>query len=112
MPWKLLFFIIVLALVVTFVGLNVGNTSDISFGFHSFSDVPIFISLFAAFLLGVLVTLPATLWSSNRGKKTPKVKEKRKGGKKKRSAQLPESTNESETSQSTAPSSGDKTEKT
>lgn len=78
MPWKLLFFIIVLALVVTFVGLNVGNTSDISFGFHTFTDVPIFVSLFAAFLIGVLVTLPATLWSSKRGGKTPKLKRGRK----------------------------------
>lgn len=98
MPWKLVFFIIVLALVVTFVGLNVGNTSDISFGFHSFSEVPVFISLFAAFLLGVLVTLPATLWSSKRGRKTPKVKEKRgRGGKQKDSPPaLPAETNESE----------------
>jgi uncharacterized integral membrane protein len=92
MPWKLLFFIVVLALVVTFVGLNVGNTSDISFGFHSFSEVPIFISLFAAFLLGVLVTLPATLWSSKRGRKTPKVKEKKGKGRKKPRAELPADT--------------------
>ncbi|MEX2442253.1 MAG: hypothetical protein WD492_01515 [Alkalispirochaeta sp.] len=66
MPWKLLFYLVLLGLVLAFVGLNLGNTTDISFGIVSFSEVPVFMSLFVAFFFGVAVALPATIRTSRR----------------------------------------------
>lgn len=61
MPWKLVGFIICLILGTCFAGFNLENKCDISFGFTSFQNVPIFFSLIIAFSLGVLVTLPFTV---------------------------------------------------
>ena len=58
MPWKLVIFLTGLAIAVIFSAFNAKNVSDISFGFFIFKEVPVFISLFIAFLLGSLVTLP------------------------------------------------------
>ncbi len=55
MPWKLLFFILVTALALTFIGFNLGNSSDISLVFHTFGDVPVVITILASFLFGLLV---------------------------------------------------------
>lgn len=54
-------FLIIMALVILFVGLNSGNTSNIRFWFGdkaNFTDVPIFISLFGAYALGALSVIP------------------------------------------------------
>ena len=58
MPWRMIFFLVVLAFVVFFAGFNITNVSDISFGFYTIIDVPIFISLFIAFIVGALVMIP------------------------------------------------------
>lgn len=58
MPWKLILSLIVMTLLIVFAGLNLDNKSNISFGFSEISDVPVFISLFFAFLLGIIVTVP------------------------------------------------------
>ncbi len=58
MPWKLILSLIVMTLLIIFAGLNLENKSNISFGFSEISDVPIFISLFFAFLCGIIVTVP------------------------------------------------------
>jgi uncharacterized integral membrane protein len=60
MPWRLVLFLIVLALVVAFAGFNIQNVASISFGFYTVEEVPVFLSLFAAFFLGVVVMLPFT----------------------------------------------------
>ena len=61
MPWKLVGFIVCLVLGTCFAGFNLGNRCSISFGFHTFENVPIFLSLIVAFALGVVVTLPFTV---------------------------------------------------
>ena len=61
MPWKLVGFIICLILGTCFAGFNLENSCNISFGFTSFQNVPIFFSLIVAFSCGVLVTLPFTV---------------------------------------------------
>ena len=58
MPWRLVVFIVILGLVVVFAGFNISNVSDVSFGFYKATDVPIFISLFFAFLIGVIIMVP------------------------------------------------------
>ena len=69
MPWRLILFLVVLALVVAFAGFNIQNSATISFGFYTLESVPIFLSLFAAFFLGVLVMLPFTLGRRRRNRK-------------------------------------------
>lgn len=66
MPWKLIGSLVLLGVVLLFVGFNLENTTDISFGFAVLSDVPVFLSLFSAFFAGVLVTLPFAIRSSSR----------------------------------------------
>ena len=66
MPWKLIGYLVLLGIILAFVGLNVSNTSDISLGFTKFTDVPVFLSLFAAFFLGVLVSLPIAVQTARR----------------------------------------------
>ena len=85
MPWRLIAFVLVLALVIAFIGLNLGNTSSISFGFAVIENVPVFLSLGVAFVLGVLATIPIAIGMlrrrrqkelrkpSNQGDLTPKV---------------------------------------
>jgi len=82
MPWKLVFYLIVLAIILAFVGLNLGNTADISFGFVEFEDVPVFMGLFLSFFLGVVVAIPIAMNSSSR--KTKARSEKRLERQKKR----------------------------
>ena len=54
----MIFFLVVLAFVVFFAGFNITNVSDISFGFYTIVDVPIFISLFVAFIAGAVIMIP------------------------------------------------------
>lgn len=61
MPWKLVGFIVCLVLGTCFAGFNLGNSCNISFGFHTFENIPIFLSLIIAFACGVVVTLPFTV---------------------------------------------------
>ncbi|MFP4432449.1 MAG: hypothetical protein ACOCW6_10580 [Spirochaetota bacterium] len=86
MPWKLFFVILLLGLVVTFVGLNAQNSTDISFGFTTLSDIPIYISLFSAFFIGVLITLPFTFRRRSKSNKEPKEPKQKRGRKKKQEA--------------------------
>lgn len=71
MPWKLVGFIVCLVLGTCFAGFNLKNSCNISFGFHTFENIPIFLSLIIAFVCGVLVTLPFTIIK----KKTAKEKQ-------------------------------------
>jgi len=58
MPWRLILFLLVLTIVVLFAGFNITNVADISFGIWTLHQVPIFLSLFIAFLVGCFVMLP------------------------------------------------------
>jgi uncharacterized integral membrane protein len=84
MPWRLILFIIVFAVFLGFIAFNLGNTCDISFGFTSFKDVPVFFTVFSSFMLGMLCTLPVVFGRKKRkdpAKDEPKLK--KKWGKKK-----------------------------
>lgn len=67
MPWRMIRFLLIIAVVIVFIGLNAGNRSDISFWFNgkaSFTDVPIYFSLFGAYVLGAVSVIPFALNSS------------------------------------------------
>jgi uncharacterized integral membrane protein len=69
MSWKMVFVLVIIAIVVFFAGFNLTNASDISFGFATIEAVPIFISLFIAYLAGALTMLPLMIKSKRRKKK-------------------------------------------
>ncbi len=68
-PWKLILFLILMAIFVVFAGFNIKNVADISLGFTTIEDVPIFLSIFIAFLAGAFFMLP---FAFRRKKKTQK----------------------------------------
>ena len=87
---RLIGFIIGFALFLVFIGLNLGNKCDVSFGFHKFTEAPIFITVFVSFFLGMICSIPLAL--SFKGKKSPpRIKDKpKKKGKSGNSAYLEE----------------------
>ena len=87
MPWKMIGFITILVLVAAFASLNLSNRTDISVGFYSFKDVPVFLSLLIAFLAGAVVMVPFTFGPSARKKR--KKKEEAEELKKLRKAKKP-----------------------
>ena len=78
MPWRLIGIIVILAILLGFIGLNVGNTCDLSLGFKVFTGIPVYITVFASFMLGLLFSLPffifGTLKRKPKKEKIPKVK--------------------------------------
>lgn len=61
MPWRLIVFIVIFAISLTFIMFNLGNRCDIDFVFKKFEAVPIFLTIFASFFLGMLCILPFTI---------------------------------------------------
>lgn len=83
MPFKLIAFLIVLLVAIFFIGFNLDNRCDVSVVFHTFEDVPIVLSLLAAYVLGSFSVIPFLL--GRRRKKNPatrKEPEKKETGKK------------------------------
>ena len=72
MPGKLLYFIMVMLMLVLFMGFNLSNRCDISVIFYVFKDVPIFLSMLFAFLLGNIAVLPFLISSRHKMKKAEK----------------------------------------
>lgn len=58
MPWKLIGFVALLVFATFFIGFNLDHRCDVSIGFTTFKDVPIFLSLLISFVAGVLVMTP------------------------------------------------------
>lgn len=74
MPWKLIGFVVLLIFATIFIGFNLDHRCDVSIGFTTFKDVPIFLSLLISFVAGVLVMTPFALIKSispGKKKKTP-----------------------------------------
>jgi uncharacterized integral membrane protein len=83
MPWRLIGLVLVLAIFLAFIGLNLDNRCSISFGFWETSEeVPVFLPIFASFVLGLLFAIPfAVSISLRRSKKNKPPKAPRgKGG--------------------------------
>jgi len=58
MPWRLIGTIAVLAVLLTFIGFNLENTCNLSLVFHTFENVPVYLTVFISFILGLLFSLP------------------------------------------------------
>ncbi len=77
MPVKLIGTIILLILVTIFAGVNLDNKCDITFIFHTFKDVPVFMTVIISFAIGLIVMLPFTFGRKKRKavKQEPKTVE-------------------------------------
>lgn len=73
MPLRLIGILILVVLVAVVTGFNLGNTCTIWF-FRNFENVPVFFALLAAFILGVIITLPFTIGKRRKPDKPPKEK--------------------------------------
>ena len=58
MPWRLILSIVIFAIFLTFITFNLDNRCDVNLGFAKFSNVPVFITIFSSFVLGLLCGLP------------------------------------------------------
>jgi len=58
MPWRLIVSIVIFAVFLAFITLNLDNRCDVNLGFAKFTNVPVFITIFSSFVLGLLCALP------------------------------------------------------
>lgn len=70
MPWRLILFIFVFALLVVFISFNLENKCDLSFGFKTFTDVPVYLTIFISFVVGFFCTLPFIIFAGIKRKNT------------------------------------------
>ena len=68
MPWRLIQFIILFAIFLLFIIFNLENRCDINFGFTKVTDVPVFLTVFCAFIAGILCAFPFMLAFRSRRK--------------------------------------------
>lgn len=88
MPWRLIGFILVFAVFLVFILSNLGNKCDISFINPNWTlkDVPVFITVFSSFILGMLSATPIIIAVSLKKRKelgSPSLKSQKKKGTKK-----------------------------
>lgn len=63
---KLLAAVTASILLLVFIGFNLENKSDISFGFTVIHDIPVFLTILASFSLGLLASVPFLLARVNK----------------------------------------------
>ena len=68
MPWRLIQFIVLFAVFLVFIIFNLDNKCNISFGFTKIENVPVFVTIFFSFMLGMLCMLPFIFWHKARKK--------------------------------------------
>jgi uncharacterized integral membrane protein len=73
MPWRLIGFILALALITVFIGFNLDNACDLSFGFLRIAKVPVYLTVFASFVAGMIAVLPFTFAHAARRRKAAKA---------------------------------------
>ena len=80
MSGKFIFIIFMMVLASIFTGLNIGNKCDVWF-FHSFKDVPVYMTILISFLAGVFVTFlfggsKKNAYDERRREKEDRIREK------------------------------------
>jgi len=58
MPWRLIVSIVIFVIFLTFITFNLDNRCDVNLGFAKFSNVPVFLTVFTSFVLGLVFALP------------------------------------------------------
>jgi len=72
MPWRLILFIAVFAIFLAFVTLNLDNRCNVNFGFAKFEEVPIFLTVFITFSMGLLCGMPLALHLKRKRREMPR----------------------------------------
>ena len=70
MRWRLIQFIVLFAIFLVFIVFNLENKCDISFGFTTFEEVPVFLTVFFSLMIGMICILPFVFIKS-KNKNTP-----------------------------------------
>jgi uncharacterized integral membrane protein len=71
MPWRLLITIVIFAVFLTFITFNLNNSCDINFGFAVLQDIPVFLTIFLSFALGLFCAFPLLLTLKRPKKEKP-----------------------------------------
>ena len=58
---RLLLFILVCVIFLGFIIINLDNKSDLSFGIRTFNEIPVFLTAFSSFVLGMIFAVPFVL---------------------------------------------------
>ena len=58
---RLVLFILFCAVFLVFIVFNLNNKSDISFGFQTLQEIPVYLTAFSSFVLGMLFAVPFVL---------------------------------------------------
>jgi uncharacterized integral membrane protein len=61
MPWRLIGFIIIFAVFLIFIAFNLQNNCDINLVFRVFPEVPVYLTAFSSFILGMFCAIPFIL---------------------------------------------------
>ena len=69
---RLIVFILIFALFLAFIILNLENRCDISIGFTTFRDIPVFLTALFSFTFGMLFAVPLVSSLGKGRKKEPK----------------------------------------
>jgi len=77
MPWRLIIFIVIFAIFLVFISFNLENKCDINFGFGKLTEVPVFITIFTSFVIGLFCALPLIMHIKKR-REAPKRERKPK----------------------------------
>jgi uncharacterized integral membrane protein len=73
---RLIGFILIFVVFLTFIILNLNNKCDISFGFKTVKDLPVFITAFSSFVLGMLFAAPFVITLGRRKRSGPQKETK------------------------------------
>jgi uncharacterized integral membrane protein len=65
---RLIIFILIFALFLGFIVLNLDNKSDVSLGFKTFAEIPVFLSSLVSFAVGLVFSVPLAFSFSRRKK--------------------------------------------
>ncbi len=85
MPFKLIAFLLVMLIAIFFIGFNLDNRCNVSVILHTFEDVPIVLSLLAAYVLGSFSVIPFLLGRRRKKNREDNKSLKKKEQKKKKS---------------------------
>lgn len=75
MIWKIIVYVLIIALLVLFISFNISNVTDVSLIFYTIPNVPVYVTIFISVLLGCLLMAIVFLFSNHKSKKNKKKKE-------------------------------------
>ena len=61
MPWRLIGIVLILGVFLVFIGLNLENSCDVSFGFKTIENTPVYLTAFSSFIIGLFCAIPLAI---------------------------------------------------